>query len=368
MIIPELPSYLSSLGGEEYKGLIISLFTLSAGLSRPFSGKLADKIGRKPVMIMGAFVCFLISLFYPLVSFVGGFLLLRFLHGFSTGFTPTGIAAYVADIIPIQNRGEALGLHSLFGSIGMAAGPAVGGWVATIWPIDILFYCSSFTAVLSILIIINLKETVQDRVPISVSLLKLKKEEIIERRVILPSVVLMLCVFSYGTVLTVIPDFSNHLGIQNKGLFFSVFTISSLGIRMIVGRTSDKFGRIPVLRIASLVMVLAMGMIAISSTQTMLMVSGVLFGSAVGMYSPTVSAWVIDLSLDNLRGRALATMYIALEIGIGVGAILSGSLLSDQQANFKWIFLMGAGFAFCAFILLIFSKKEGRLSLPFSLI
>jgi MFS family permease len=100
MIIPELPSYLSSIGGEEYKGYIISLFTLSAGLSRPFSGKLADKIGRMPVMVFGVMVCFLVSLFYPLLTTVSGFLFLRFLHGFSTGFTPTGTSAYVADIVP----------------------------------------------------------------------------------------------------------------------------------------------------------------------------------------------------------------------------------------------------------------------------
>src|SRR5690606_14485188 len=49
MIIPELPSYLESMGGGEYKGLIVSLFTLTAGLSRPLSGKLADKVGRIPV-------------------------------------------------------------------------------------------------------------------------------------------------------------------------------------------------------------------------------------------------------------------------------------------------------------------------------
>ena len=49
MMIPELPAYLSSLNGAEHKGLIIALFTLTAGISRPFSGKLADTIGRMPV-------------------------------------------------------------------------------------------------------------------------------------------------------------------------------------------------------------------------------------------------------------------------------------------------------------------------------
>ena len=108
MIIPELPGYLTSLGGEEYKGLIISLFAVTAMLSRPFSGKLSDIIGRTPVMMSGAVVCLVCSFIYPLVTSVIAFLLLRLVHGFSTGFTPTGQTAYIADIIPAHRRGEAI--------------------------------------------------------------------------------------------------------------------------------------------------------------------------------------------------------------------------------------------------------------------
>jgi MFS family permease len=70
MLIPELPAYLTALGGAQYKGLIISLFTLTAMLSRPFSGKLADTIGRVPVIIAGSIVCFICSLVYPIVTTV----------------------------------------------------------------------------------------------------------------------------------------------------------------------------------------------------------------------------------------------------------------------------------------------------------
>ena len=52
MLIPELPEFLTRLGGEQYKGFIISLFTLTAMASRPFSGKLTDMMGRKPVMMV----------------------------------------------------------------------------------------------------------------------------------------------------------------------------------------------------------------------------------------------------------------------------------------------------------------------------
>lgn len=360
MIIPELPAYLTSLGGEDYKGLIIALFTLSAGLSRPFSGKLADKVGRIPVMMFGAGVCFVVGLLYPLLSFVGGFLFLRFAHGFSAGFTPTGASAYVADIVPFQKRGEAMGIQSLFGSLGMAAGPAIGGWIASIWPIEILFYSAAFTAIFSILILMRLKETLKEKEPLKLSLIKLDRDEIIEKRVLLPSVILFLSVFSFGVVLTIIPDFSVHLGIKNKGLFFAVFTLSSLGIRLLAGRTSDRHGRVAVMRMASAVMVLAMCAVAFAESKDVLLASGVLFGAAVGMYSPTTTAWVVDRSLDRFRGRALATMYIFLESGIGVGAVVSGWLYANNPENFKLVFLSSGSIAFLGFLILIFIKRDRK--------
>jgi MFS family permease len=366
MIIPELPSYLSSMGGEDYKGLIIALFTLSAGLSRPFSGKLADKIGRIPVMMVGASVCFVVGLMYPLLSFVGGFLFLRFAHGFSAGFTPTGASAYVADIVPFNKRGEAMGIQSLFGSMGMAAGPAIGGWIATYWPIETLFYCAAFTSIFSILILTRLKETLKEKEPLTLGLFKLNRHEIIEKRVLVPSAILFLAVFSFGVVLTIVPDFSNFLGIKNKGLFFAVFTLSSLGIRLLAGKTSDRYGRVPVMRVASLMLVLAMVTIAFADSKALLLWSGVLFGSAVGMYSPTASAWVVDLSLDKFRGRAIATMYIFLEAGIGIGAIVSGWLYNNKPENFKLVFLTSGSVAALAFILLLFVKMDKNPVLPVS--
>ena len=53
LLLPELPDHLTRLGGGEYKGYIIALFTLTVAISRPFSGKLADTVGRIPVMVFG---------------------------------------------------------------------------------------------------------------------------------------------------------------------------------------------------------------------------------------------------------------------------------------------------------------------------
>lgn len=358
MIIPELPNYITQLGGAEYKGLIISLFTLTAGLSRPFSGQLADKMGRIPVMLIGGAVCILCGFLYPVTGTVAAFLLLRLVHGFSTGFTPTGTAAYVADIIPMKRRGEATGLLGLAGSLGMAAGPAMGAAIANKFSLDAMFYSSSVAAFLSVAVVARMHETLDNPNRFRMGLLKISRSEIFEPRVVDPSIFMMLTVVSFGIILTIVPDFSEHLGIQNKGLFFTSFTLSSLAIRFLAGRASDKFGRIRVLKISSALLVVAMALIGWSTTATGLLVAAAVFGVAVGMNSPTVFAWTIDLSHPEHRGRAMATMYIALEAGIGIGALASGWLYANDPSKFPLVFWTGGACALLGFLYLIFIVKN----------
>lgn len=358
MIIPELPDYLTSLGGEEYKGLIISLFTITAGLSRPFSGKLADKIGRIPVMVVGGAVCILAGFLYPVTGSVAAFLLLRFLHGFSTGFTPTGTSAYVADVIPMEKRGEAMGLIGLSGSLGMAAGPALGGAIANQFSINTMFYASSVAAFLSVAVLVRMHETLDNPHRFRMGLLRISRKEIFEPRVWGPSFVMLFSTFAFGTILTIIPDFSEYLGIRNKGLFFTSFTVSSLAIRFLAGRASDKYGRINILRVSTGLLTVAMLLVGLCTSATQLLLAGVLFGVAVGMNSPTVYAWTIDLSHTAHRGRAMATMYIAMEAGIGFGALCSGWLYNNSSTNFTLTFFVAAAFASVAFLYLILLSKQ----------
>jgi MFS family permease len=330
MLIPELPAYLSSLGGGEYKGYIIGLFTITAGLSRPFSGKLTDTIGRVPVMAIGSLVCVVCSLLYPLLTTVAGFLLLRLFHGFSTGFKPTATAAYIADVIPFNRWGEAMGIHGLCFSTGLAIGPALGGWITSAFPIDMLFYCSSLFALLSIVILLNMKETHPKTERFRPGLLKIKWVDVFETLVWPAALITFLGYISYGAILTLIPDWSVHLGVTNKGTFYVVFTVSSLLVRLLAGKLSDRRGRVFVLRIALLLMIVSVSLLGASSSVTWLLTGAFLYGMGTGLFSPAISAWTADLSDDAHRGRGMATMYIALEAGIGLGAMMAGWLYRDK--------------------------------------
>jgi len=358
MIIPELPDYLTALGGAEYKGLIISLFTITAMVSRPFSGKLSDTIGRVPVMIVGAAVCFICSLFYPIIATLFGFFALRFVHGFSTGFTPTGGAAYLADIVPVHKRGEAMGLLGTAGSIGMALGPAVGGTIANQAGLDAMFYCSSFFGLIAILIVLRMKETLPERVPFSTELLKVKREDFFEPLVLVPCLIMVLTAYAYGSVLTIIPDFGQSVGIKNKGVLFSCLTVASLMVRLLAGKASDKFGRVEVLRVTTLMIFVAMLVIGLSSTPLMLIVGVALYGLGQGSTSPTLMAWATDLSDSRFKGRGIASLYISMELGIGLGALCSGWVYANKPGNFFITFLISGLLGALAFAYLVYPSSR----------
>ena len=345
MVIPELPGYLRALGGEAYLGLIYSLFTFTAGISRPFSGKWADHIGRVPVMLTGALVSAFCGLLYPFVLGVFGFLALRFFHGFSTGFTPTGVTSYVADIIHPQKRGEAMGLIGLAGSLGMAAGPAAGSYFADSYGLNTMFYASSATGFVAYMLLFRAKETLANPKPFTISMFRIHKDEWIEKACLPPALVILLCTFSFGTMLTLVPDVSVYAGMKNKGLFFTIFTISSVAVRFSAGRISDRIGREKVLLLSTVLLATAMFVIGFSDTKAKLTIGAVLFGLAQGINSPTIFAWAIDLSNVKAVGKAMATVFMAMEAGIGLGALLSGSLYGGKTANFPILF--GASALLC---------------------
>ncbi len=360
MLIPELPAYLSSLGGAEYKGFIISLFTLTAGLSRPFSGKLTDTIGRKPVMVIGALVCLICGFLYPILGSVAGFLALRLFHGFSTGFSPTAFAAYVSDMVPANRWGEALGVQSLFFGTGLALGPALGSYIKLYHSFDALFYASSALALLAIVLVSKLQETHTGKQRFQWTSLRISRQDILAYEVVAPAIVMFLSYLAFGVILTLIPDWSEHLEVENKGTFFIVFTVSSLLVRIVAGRLSDRYGRVPLIYSGLGLLLLSLAVLGRFDTITGLMTGSAIYGLAMGILTPSLNAWTVDQSVPGHRGKAMATLYIALEAGIGLGALLSGWYFQNTITRMPTIFHGCAAMALLAVIYLLFRPRSHR--------
>jgi MFS family permease len=351
MILPEMNDYITQLGGREYKGLIIALFTVSAAISRPFSGKMADTIGRKSTMYIGTVVCVIITFLYPLSGSVAFFLFLRFMHGFSTGFLPTGATALITDILPINKRGQGMGVFGTGISLGIGVGQFLGTPLAQLLTVDGLFFASGILAMISILMIKSVKETLKDKKRFHPSVFLLKKTEVYEKNVLPVAMTMFLSAACSGLLFVISPDLSGYLGIENKGWFFIFYVISTILVRLFSGKLSDNIGRRKSLMIGMLFLITSMLMVAVAETVFWYTAASIVFGVATGINSPTLFAWMADLSPSHRRGIGSGTLFISLELGILFG---SASTLFIYNSTFESVFHVFAYGAFLSILAMLF--------------
>jgi MFS family permease len=368
MLLAEFPGYLTLMGGEAYKGLIIGIFTISAAISRPFSGKLADKIGRRPIIFLGLVLGAICSALYGFVLSVFAFFSLRFLHGFAVGFAPTGTNAVMADTVPVSRRGEAAGIMGLTSGVGMSLGPFVGSTLAKAYSYDVMFMASFAIGILALVLLYLIEETLPHPEKFSFKFLKISSKEVFEPRVMPVFFTVLFASFAFGAVLTLTPDFVEYVGLSkpeylwgwgNKAIYMTVFTFSSILMRLVSGKISDRYGRPQMLVLGNVFVVVAMLILVLYRQPEMILLSAVIYGFGVGTNATMVMAWTIDLALPEHRGRAVSTMFISLEIGIGSGAFVSGFLFGNHVSNFSLVFAVCAAMnAICIVYLLTYLNRQ----------
>ncbi|WP_430403169.1 MFS transporter [Fluviicola sp.] len=357
IVIPEMNAFLTDLGSPNLKGLVIALFTISAGFTRPFSGKLSDIIGRKKVMLIGLLISVVVCSLYS-VAFSAWFLLgLRFLHGFSVGFYPTGATALITDILPEDKRGFGMGLWGTFISIGMGVGQGLSSFIVEIGNRNALFFTAALFTALSYILYFNVKETLAKTSKFQWNHLQIKSDEIIEPSVIPVAVVMFLSAMCSGIILVLSPDISDHLNIGNKGAFFIFYVMATILIRLVTGKVSDTYGRRQTLVAGMVILCVSMILIGMATTETWYYIASIIFGIATGIISPTLFAWTADLSPKTRRGRGTGTMFIALEFGILSGALVTNIWYRNNLESIWNVFLFGAGMAFLCIVYLLWHLK-----------
>ena len=127
-------------------------------------------------------------------------------------------------------------------------------------------------------------------------------------------------------------------------------------VRFIGGKLSDTYGRILILKFSTLCLAISMIIIGFATNTTAYLTGAFLFGIGYGLNSPTLFAWAIDLSPEKNIGRGISTLFIFLELGIGTGSLISGSLYQGINSRLPSLFVISAFFSFIAF-LFVLSKK-----------
>ncbi len=226
--------------------------------------------------------------------------------------------------------------------IGMAMGPYLGTEIALEWGMNRLFNLSTLMALVSLALIFTLPETLPAKRKFEGRDLLIYLKAIYEPQVLYPMLVMLFSVVLYGAIVTVLPDVCMHMGFQNKSSFMLAVTLSSMAVRIFAGKWSDRYGRIPIVFLGLLLQLIATIFLVNIHTTSEVIIASSIYGMGTGILSPVLFAWAVDQSDPQHRGRALSSLYIAMEAGIGAGAVFGAQLFENSNSNISLVFGMTA--------------------------
>ena len=340
LVVPFMPIFVEQLGieGDQvafYSGLAISVSAISAAFVSPIWGILADKYGRKPMMIRAGLAMTITMGGLAFVPNVFWLLFLRFLNGVFTGFVPNA-TALIASQVPKDRSGYALGTLSTGVVAGTLTGPFVGGFIAEIFGIrNVFLLVGSFLFLAAILTILFIKENFQpvpkEKALPTKELFTSVKYPFLLINLFLTSFVIQFAAQSIGPILAL---YVRDLGQKENLLFVSGLIVSSMGFSSmmssgVMGRLGDKVGNHRLLIVAQAYSALIYLLCANASTPLELGIYRFLFGLGTGALIPGINALLSRMTPKAGISRVFAFNQVFFYLG-GVIGPLAGSVVAEQ--------------------------------------
>jgi Arabinose efflux permease len=156
-ILTFMPLYSQSLGINEVgAGIIIATVYIGSALLRVPGGKLSDKIGRKPVILLGLLISFAALILISFLDSFSGLIAAAISYGVGMGIAIPASYTLVADLTPPKLRGLTMGITSSFLHGGLALGPTIMGVVATMSNYTTMFRTCSLSLILGLIVVLGL--------------------------------------------------------------------------------------------------------------------------------------------------------------------------------------------------------------------
>ena len=367
ILTPLLPLYLSEHFGatKDVIGLVLSGYTITALLFRPFSGYVVDAFPRKAVLMIsfGVFAIFFAG--YLAASTLLLFTIVRTLHGGPFGALTVSNSTVAIDVLPSSRRTEGIGYYGLSNNLAMAIAPTIG--------IFIYQYTQSFELLFWLALVVACAGWIVDA---SVRLdakaiVKNKSKFSWDRFFLVKGWLLGLNMVAFGFSFGVL---SNYLAIYGKevmgitggtGTYFMLCSVGLIlsrlqgGKALRKGRVTHNAGSGMVISLVGYTLFILMPTLyELSIVNYPLSIilgyygSALLIGLGNGHMWPAFQNMTINVAHNNQRGTANSTILISWDIGMGLGILVGGvvSELLGYSAAFWTVVLVNASGVACFFI------------------
>ncbi|NBD31648.1 MAG: MFS transporter, partial [Cyanobacteria bacterium] len=366
-LLPTLPAYIIDIGGSKHQvGLVMGSFAIGLLLFRAQLGQLSDQRSRKLVIMIGTFVVGTAPVGYFFVDSIPLLMVFRAFHGISIAAFTTGYSTLVVDWSPPDKRGELIGYMSLVVPVGLAVGPALGGYLQASLGYEILFAVSAISGYLGLLCASQVTE-VKEKPDQDTAAEEGSKTGfwniLFSPRIRTPATVLFMVGLVFGTLTTFLPLYVRELGIPlNPGLYYTTSAIASFVMRMFIGRASDTYGRGIFITMSLTLYTVSMYLLANASTPVEFLIAAIAQGAGGGTLIPMMIALMSDRSLTSERGRIYALSIGGFDLGIALAGPGIGILA--EMLGYRGLFQVAVTLA--ALALLVFLTRSSK-SVPHSL-
>ena len=356
LVVPFMPIFVEQLGieGDQvafYAGLAISVSAVSAALVSPIWGILADKYGRKPMMIRAGLAMTITMGGLAFVPNIYWLLFLRLLNGVFTGFVPNA-TALIASQVPKDKSGAALGTLSTGVVAGTLTGPFVGGFIAEIFGIrNVFLLVGSFLFLAAILTIFFIKEDFQPvakekAIPTKELFASIKHSHLLIS-LFLTTFVIQFSAQSIGPILAL---YVRDLGQNENLLFVSGLIVSSMGFSSmmsagVMGKLGDKLGNHRLLIVAQMYSVIIYVLCASATSPLELGLYRFLFGLGTGALIPGINALLSKMTPKSGISRIFAFNQVFFYLG-GVIGPMAGSAVAGYLGYHAVFYATAACVAF----------------------
>jgi MFS family permease len=353
-LLPTAPFRILDLGGSKaIAGLFLGALTYASALSAPITGALADRMGKRRMLLVTSIAICGFSLAYAASGNYWVPLVLVFFHGLFWSGLLSASSAYMTEVIPESRRAEGIGYWGMATMLATAISPGVGLWMyghGWVW----LCVGTAFLNVVMAAIAWRLPP--DTTVAARLSQDRLIGGGLVEWRVVAVAIALFLCSFGYGGIMSFVAVRCDELGIAPRSIFFVSFATTVFVTRIFSGRLADRLGHRRFLLPCLALVTVGLALTANAKSRAQLVAAAAVFGLGFGNQYPAFVGHVMKFVDPKRRGAAFGGILAAFDTGVGTGSIGVGSLA--EHFGFGTAFGIAAGLSAFSIPYFVWAEKR----------
>lgn len=356
-LVSALPLYATDVlsRSDEDAGLLMTIFLVSAIITRPFSGKILDLFGKRKLLWITLFLYLVCTGLYYFIEPFGTLLVLRFVQGIFFSIATTASGSMAADNIPVARRGAGLGYFTMSTNLAVVVGPLIALTLVQSFSYDVMFISLTVLLLVGAIAALLIPADKKPKVPLPRT--KLTWNDLFEKKALPIALIASLVAFSYASILSYLTIYSQEKGVLHlTSSFFAVFAIVMLATRPFTGRIFDEKGPKYIVIPGLISFMIGLVLLAYMNSPFLFLLAGAFVGLGYGAVVPSFQTLAIQSTEHDRSGYATATFFTLFDTGIAIGSYILG--LVATQLGYQNLYLFSITFLVIALVIFILRTQN----------